>query len=375
MPPIFRLDLLSTAGARFAQITAFHWLSCVTSVNAPGLLRAQLDGDHDALKDAAFVDKCGVELWWKDDDLALDWVRLFSGLYRAQNRAMSPSTFLLTAPGDRHRLGWRIVNWAANTANRSKFTTAKGETVMKTLVDTNAGANATVVNGRKRTGTITGLSIEADGAQGNTVDWYCHGANLLKTLQDLAQIAGGDFDLVKTGAAAWEFRWGCWHMKSTNPNVFEAATDRTATIKFSYENGNLDVPDYEYNRMEEATVACVWGQGQDADRDYVTRTGADYDAGNDIEVYVDAKDVEKGNTAGLNARGDKAANDARAREHLGYTIAQTPECHIGKHYFVGDLVTLRDPWTGVETTQKVMTHTLGVAQDGAVTHDVELGTP
>jgi hypothetical protein len=274
-------------------------------------------------------------------------------------------TFELSAPGYLEMLAWRIVNWPAETANRSKFTSAKAETIMKTLVSYNAGVNATTGNGRKRTGTITGLSVQADGANGNTLDWNCHGKVVLENLQDLARVSGGDFDLVKTAAASWEFRW----------YTGQLGADRTATVTFAVENGSMGEPESDYSRLDERTVACVWGQGEEADRDYVTRTGADYAAGNDKEIYVDAKDVTKGSTAGLNAKGDVKLDETRAREIFTFKVLQTPSLRYGAEYFLGDLVAARNPFTGASLTKKVIAVTLGLQSSGEKSIDIELSDP
>lgn len=364
MIPVYRLDLSSTAGAKFAEITDFDWLSCTLAVNQANFLSTQFRGDHAAL--ASLTDKCLVDLYWRDPDMGIAWQRVFNGFYHAQHREKEPTNiFQMKVPGDLSRLSWRIVGWRSAVANRSKFTAVKAETIMKTLVSYNAGASATVANGRLREGAITGISVEADGAHGNTLDWYCAQDPLLETLQKLALLGGGDFDLVKTAAAAWEFRW----------YTGQLGTDRSATVKFGVELGNMGKPIYEYDHLDEATVAIVGGQGDEADRDFVVRTGLDYAVSNDIEVFVNATDVDQGVTAGLNAKGDKRLAELRAKEVFPFKILQTPACAWGKHYFLGDLVKINNPFTSVSSTQKVKLVILGLDGKGNKTIDVEVGTP
>jgi hypothetical protein len=233
------------------------------------------------------------------------------------------------------------VAWKAGTASRSVFTSDPAETIMKTLVSYNAGSAATTGHGRIRTGTITGISTAADGADGTVTDWYCAYDNLLETLQKLARIAGGDFDLVKTGAQAWEFEFYTTRL----------GTDRSATVIFSLEYDNMSNPRFVTQRLSEATVALVGGQGEGSLRQVVTRTGANYAAGNDIEIFVDARDA--GSTAGLNAKGDTVLEERRAYDQFDFDVLQTAVSLYGKHYFLGDLVTAVNPFTGTALARKI----------------------
>jgi hypothetical protein len=358
----YEIRTYTPAGVPLARLSDFSWLSCTTRVNAPGMLSLGLPGDHAAI--AGLSHRSHIELWRKDDDLGLDWYRHFGGLYLHQGRKQAEErTFSAACPGYGWLLGTRTVNWAANTANRSTFTTAKAETIMKTLVSYNAGASATVANGRKREGALTGLTVQADGAHGNTLDWNCWGAVLLETLQKLAAVGGGDFELVKTGTNTFQYQWF----------TGQRGTDRSASVIFALERGNMGAPEYSYNRLDERTAACVWGKGEGALRAYATRTGADYSAANDCEVTVNASDVDT--TAGLQARGDQKLAETRAREAFSFVVLQTPACQLNLHYFVGDLVTVVNPFTGASSVQKVQAATLGLSQDGSPSDTVELRTP
>lgn len=329
----FRLDLRDPDGTLFAQVTDFTELACVARVNAPGLLVATLPGDHAAL--SRLQKRSQVDLWFEDGEHGIAWRKHFSGLHLGEELAFPDnllSTFRLIVPGDLWLLGTRVVNWYVGYADRSEFSTVAGETIMKTLVDYNCGANATVANGRKREGAISTITIEADAAGGTVLDWYCHGDNVLKSLQELAPLAGGDFDLVKTlGADEWEFRYYDGQL----------GTDRSATVLFALERGNMLDVKYAMDWVEEKTAAAVWGQGAGAARAYETVLGPDHAAGNDVELYVDARDI----AGDLTDRGTKSMAENRARSSFTFKVAQAPGCMFGKHYFLGDLVTVRSPRT------------------------------
>lgn len=336
----YRLDVYDTSGSRQAVITDFLNIAYTTVVNAPGVLSLGISGEHALL--SSIADKWQIEVWRRPDSQS--WNREFTGIFRDLVWAYKEkSEASLKCPGLMSMLRWRVINWATGTIDRSSFTTDPAETIMKMLVDYNAGANALVSNGRKRDGVIAGVSVEADGANGNSRNWYCHGRNLLENLQELALVAGGDFDLIKTSATTYQFRW----------YTGQRGTDRSATVTFGMEYGNMGSPTFAENKSGEKTVACVWGQGEKASRNYVTRTGDNYSASNDIELYVDARDVDLDDTTGLNTRGDGRLKEVQAASVFDFNTIRTPSTEYGVDYFLGDKVTAINPFNGEVHTLKI----------------------
>lgn len=349
----YKMRIKSADGTLLAEVTDFLELAYVKKVNQPGLATAILDGDHAVV--SLLEHKSQIEVWRRNLAHEIDWYCDFYGLFLDDDRKYTDhGLFTMRCPGQMWFLSTRIVAWYADTADRSAFTSEKAETIMKTLVSYNAGASATTGNGRIRTGTITGISVEADGANGNTLDWYCAWENLLETLQKLTRVAGGDFDLIKTGAQAWEFRW----------YTGQRGSDRSTTVIFALERGNMASPQCRRNRIDERTVAIVGGQGTAGDREVVTRTGDDYSASNDVEVFVQAN--ASGSTSALNATGDAKLDELRSRQTFTFDVLQTPSCLYGKHYCVdgalGDLATAR--YQDVEETVKIAMVTVSVKPTG-----------
>jgi len=64
-------------------------------------------------------------------------------------------------------------------------------------------------------GAIGGLTVEADGTDGTTIDWFCAWDNLLENLQKCAKVGGGDFDVVKTSSTAWQYRFYTGNLAQT----------------------------------------------------------------------------------------------------------------------------------------------------------------
>ncbi len=201
---------------------------------------------------------------------------------------------------------------------------------------------------------------------GSTVDWYCSNDNLLASLQALALIGGGDFDLVKSDlnsdALNWDFRF----------YLGQLGTDRHTTLTFAIGRGNMIQPVRELNLQDEMTIAIVGGLGQDADRDYLTRTGANYSANNHIEMFVSSTGAT---TAGRQAAADKRLATVEARELFDFGIKQTDSCVFKKDFDLGDLATAVDPFTGATSTTKINAVTVELSEDGTELISGECSTP
>lgn len=333
----YRIDVFTPAGVKVAEVTDYLELAYSKRVNEPGLLSFVLYGDHGII--SQLEDKSQVVVYRRNNAMGLDWTADFYGLLRRfEYRYGEREVFIATCPGILSMLGWRIVAWYAGTNNRSDFSSAKAETIMKTLVTYNAGSGATTANGRLRNGQITGIVTETDGGRGNTINLGCAWANLLTTLQKVATIGGGDFDLVKTGAAQWEFRF--------YPG--QLGVDRSSYLMFSLERGNMANPRYDDNRQEWATVAIVAGSGEESSRQTAIRTSSDYGSSDDYEVFVDGRNAPDS----LNSMGDKALYETRRNVKFEFDILQMPSCYYGLHYGLGDKVAAK--YRGYEAMLKIV---------------------
>lgn len=327
-PEVFDFVLRDVNGVKrggFNDVLSFVY---VEEVNHPGSFQITLAGNHRLAKQ--FTLNAQVEIWRENEAMGLGRYLAFVGLCQYQKRERPDKHEVLTikGPGTMGWLAGRTVAWAAGTANRSTFDGAQAETIMKTLVDYNIGPNATEANGRLEEGAMAGLSVETDGAGGAAVSWQCANDNLLTSLQNLAAIANGDFNLVRLTPTTYQFRFYSGQL----------GTDRSATVIFSTDRGTMKSPAWEYDRTSEATVAIVAGAGTGAAREVAVRYGTDYNATtNNVQTFVDARDVGAGDTAGLNAKGDKALQDRRAKQKFTFDVQQQANCYYGVHYVLGDL--------------------------------------
>jgi hypothetical protein len=338
---LYRLLLKTPAGVKIYDSTSFEYAAYTNEINATGALKFSIRGNPAFL--SQFVHRSQVEVWRANPSRDMAWYRDFSGIYIAQRREFDGSDlFTATAAGDNWLLGTRYIAYAAGVSNRTVFINQPVETIMKTLVTYNVTAAASVANGRDRAGQITGVLVEADAARGNHVDWYCARDNLLESLTQLARNCGDDFALVKTGAAAWEFRY--------YPG--QLGTDRTASVFFSLNRGNMGQPAWDYDRSPEKTAAIVAGQDQGTNREIAIVLSPTYAADNDVEMFVDARNVAT--TDGLIAKGTESLTKTTQKSQVfRFDTIQTANSYYGLHYFLGDKVTAVRWFDDTPITQKI----------------------
>jgi|FLYN01.1.fsa_nt_gi hypothetical protein len=352
-----------TTGTRLAWLSGstgsgrgFLRLTVSKRINAPGLMVVELPGDYPDLSHI-LTDKTQVLLKRRDAARGIAWYTEFVGIardpeYRSRGGV---KTWTLTCPGLMSILSWYHVLWPANTTNRTVFTAAKAETVMKTLVNYNAVATtATAANGRDRNAPNYGVSVQADAGNGTTIDWTANRAKtLLSELQAIATVAGGDFDLAYVSPTSREFRF----------YAGQRGFDRTATVTFAEHLGNMDNVRFRRVRSSERTAALVAGTGQEAARSTTIRTGANYSSTNDIEVFVDARNLNPDTASARQARGDARLDELEARDEFSFEVVQTEGLFYKGSYDLGDLITAVKP-DGVSVAQQIVGVDLEWTPDG-----------
>ena len=356
MNGLFHIDLYDASGVRKAILTDVYWLEYEIAVNKPGYVAFEADADADAL--------AGLDTGWRVDV----WRELPNGTTAKEMVAFvdellwqfdARATVTITASGLISLLGKRCVMWKANTNNRSAFTAAKAETIAKTLVSYNLGASATTANGRVLNGAMTGFTVQADAAGGNTLDWFCEWANLLDTLQELALVGGGDFDVVPV-TGGYEFRW----------YAGQRGTDRTATQIFALERGNVANPRYLVSNAEMKNAVVVGGKGEDAERATAVVLSSEHTSATQAEMFESATDVET--TDGLTDRGEAALDENKAVKTFSFDILQTEASNYGVEYVVGDLVKAINPFTDTAVSVKIESAQVSYKTDGTLEIKIEV---
>lgn len=233
-------------------------------------------------------------------------------------------------------LSWRRVLWATGQADITQFTGVGVETIGKTLVRLNATADALVSSGRWRDGDLAGMgfavTIAADQGRGLEIERATNGGQLDLILEDIAAGSGGDFTLTWTGLTSLLLDYS-----------EQQGTDRYDDVIFSLDKRNMARPRSREVVIGAATAAIVAGQGRDEARLIADVEGTDYAADNDIELFVDARDLNT--DAGLAARGSQKLAEQASTTDIAFDVIQTSDTFYSpvevsgrKTYNVGDRV-------------------------------------
>jgi hypothetical protein len=321
------------------------WARYTESISGDEPLVFALNVDHKAIADMEEFDIFEVRL--RNTELGIedsgDFVRAFVGIFRdweleTDDDGLSFYTFY--APHERHILSWRDVLWYSGVANRSEFSGVAAETIMKTLVQYNCTADATIANGRQREGDLEpgmgiDITIAADGGGGEILSASMMGVNLLGILKKLNEQAGGDFSFEWQGLNDWEFDF---HPGQLGEDKSTGA-DR---VLFSLKTNTMREPRLQRHGAR-ATTAIAAGQEVGTDREISAVDGPDYAFNNDIETFVDARNEAE--AAGRIFRGLSKLKEQRVSHELTFDVLQTsnqfysPVAVTGrKTYRAGDLV-------------------------------------
>jgi len=358
----YKLRVLDADGDFLAEFTNMRSFSYAKVVNEPGLLTFDVDDGHPvvALLDGEldFI----VEAWRRDKEAGIAWYCDFRGLVRDELReANSDGNTMVRffCPGPLSLLRRVIVAYRSTATSRAKFTATAVETIMNTLVRYNATSAGTTGDGRIRTVDLTQVAVETDGGFGTAIDYNAAMRPLLDVLQEITRMAPGDFDMVYLGGGQWEYRF----------YEQQLGTDRTASVTFALQWGNMANPVYARNRINERTVAIVGGAGDESARPYIVRIPvySNYDAAvNSVEFYADGRGATS--TDQLQAIGDAAIYEVRADERLNFEVLQIESLRYGRDYFLGDRV--RGYYQGINKTLKI--HGVTVAMDGSGAESISI---
>jgi hypothetical protein len=363
MPAIWQVRVKSAAGALVSVLTGgekgFKSFSFTRRVNTPGsyaLLMAKAADETDAAFQARTADLFAldgqIEFWRRWPEMGIDWRLEFEAFHRTPDWYVTKEGELVYQSAGRgylDLLNRAVIDAYAGTAGSGKSGAA--ETVLKAFVDEQLVNPTDASRGR------AGLSIAADGGGGNSVELKRAWKGVLEVCQEIARIGGGDFEIVGTGAATFELRW----------HTGQLGTDRSASVVFAYERGNMSSPHLTYARHDEVNAVLVGGQGEGEGRATVWRTTAgliDDSTWNRCEVFRNA--TNETTTAGLNAVGDALLDEGKPRYTLAFEPIQTPGCLYGADYFFGDLTGAR--FLSYDGIQKVQEVTFMVNEDAQDVH-------
>lgn len=374
----YRLDVKTVAGVKVAEIADPLSLSFTRQVNAPGILEFTLNQADTAV--ALIADKYQVECWRSWPEESIDWYREFDTIFRddiPQTTDDGLKQFLARCYGTLHILSWQENLYDSGVTNKTKFTSAKPETILKTLITNNFTTTGTTAFLRDRNATsasaVNGftITVETDSARGVAMNLETARGNVLDDLQKIQQVNVStatpfDFDLVKQSGSTYQFQF-------KTPVLGTDRSSGASAVVFSEDYDNMRHPRLERIRSIEKTAVVVGGGGQGTERvKSAVRTGTNYNVStNAVESFYNGAPSTQGTTTAgtLNALGDKEATRLRMRPHLSYDVAQKVFLY-GRDYFLGDKVLAR--YFGTSFTQQIYRITIAWEKGGEETIKVEM---
>jgi hypothetical protein len=369
----FYVSLLDTTGTVVAVFDSWLSLEYGKEINGVGYYAVTFADTNDPRFDLFKLDYI-VEIYRSIPGSGVDWHLDFIGFHRKPNRKITKegvATFVSTGPGNNSFLDRKSIGYQAGTIQADKSDAA--ETVMKEYVDENIGNLATIANGRKANGTMTGVSVDIDSGNGALWEGKRAYAKLLDTLQDIANYAQIDFNMEYNGPAKFLFK----------TYISQLGVDRTTTglntttgknasgnapVILSPERGNVQEYEYYEDRLGEKNVIIVLGKGDGATRDVnvvldpVSTVESPWNA---IETVVNATNQDYQYQRIIVGYENLVA--MAKIENLTFKPLQQERCLYGLHYFMGDRLTIQHFTLSRNKRLVAVRHTIANSQEAIET--------
>lgn len=252
---------------------------------------------------------------------------------------------VLTFPTLTQLLNRYVVAWESGVTDRTQFTGTAIDAIATMVTQYNATAVATVANGRLRDATVinnmTGGALAIDfGSTPETDYTVAPGRNLMDFLNEVSDTGHITYNVVFLSTLIFQVQ------RVTAGGV--EGYNRSATMYFDQRLDTMRQANIATNRLGEKTVALVGGIGQQDERAVEVRTGANYAASNDYEVWINASDTPDDGLAG---RGDIELYRLRAKANASCAPSSLPGYMYGRDFRWADLVTIT---VGDETQEKMI---------------------
>lgn len=249
----------------------------------------------------------------------------------------------------------------SQTANAYDSRSGVAETVIKAYVAANVG---TARHANRSDAAVPGVrlvTIATDATRGSSVSYKARWDPLMEIVRTLGQASSPQLAgrVVQVGGDL-EF------------DVY-APTDRSDSVIFSW--GRRNLRGYTIRQSAPtATHVVVAGSGEGTARVHRERkdTAAAAEWQRIIRTFVDQRQTDV--AAELDAAGDEALAAGRRSGVLSATAVDTPRCRFGKHFGLGDTVTIQiEP--GVTITDQVSAAKIVVTPQGPAPTEIVIGNP
>lgn len=351
----YYVSLLNTSGKLLAIFNIWKKLSYAQVLNDVGEFQLEFDDDtYDDRLNLFGIDYI-VEVYRSVPGCGLDWYVDFRGLCRKIISSISSDgvrTFVVSGFDFNDLLARRVVAYREGTIRAEKNCPA--ETAMKQYVDENCSGSATAdLRGVATSdsvgvsGVIPGFLVEPDTGAGPIYTGVHAFDNLLDTIKEISVFSNMDFGVFWKDTVLFEFKvfvdqYGLDRTDTTiNPsdgtNIYG-----NKVVVMSVEAGNVQQSEYTLSRESEKNVIFVLGKGTRSTRnmehvsDPAETSVSPWNAceavrsGTDLEFAYQLKDLGFANL-----------KDLFYKESFEFVPMQQPNCLYGKHYALGDRITLR----------------------------------
>lgn len=271
-------------------------------------------------------------------------------------------------------LGRRIIAYTSDATQAAK--TGVAETVMKEYVDENVGPGATSPPRLLSSGVMAGFALEADAGGGAAWTGQRSARGLLETCQEIANEGGIDFDVVRTGAGAYEFRTYLDQLGEDRTTTgLDPATGLNAAgnapVIFSLEAGNIARCTYRIKRRGSSNAVYVFGQGQGGARDVVVSEDmADLVASPIARREVCRNGSSQEDAADLQQLADSYLTQLAPQESFEFEPRFTATTLYGVNFSLGDRVTAR--YRSADFNKRVVGVTITVSDKGESPPQLEM---
>lgn len=352
MADLYELYIYDAEGTRQAALQGWEFFEFTQRINAPWNhnLRYQLPSEDKAGED--FVD-------FLRNDIGVDFILrairtdAISGqknlVYEGFNRtvvdqARSDGSIILNlyGVGLTELLKRRVVIPPSGFESSAK--TGRAETVIREYVDEQC------ISAVDTDRIIPGLSLEANGLTGKTVERTARYTNLYTVVSGVAEDGRVDFGIVggldqPVGQFSLHIDW-LWGQDKTASNSIG-----NNPVVFDNRAGHMTIPINSRNRSDEVNVAYIGGPGEGLNRIVLERDGAGITDSplNRREGFIDAR--RESSDSALLAVGDVYLIDRQAVDSLTFNVTQVDDVRWLEHWELGDVVTGR--YSGRDFTVKI----------------------
>ncbi len=328
-----------------------------------------------------FTPDCQIEFWrrdpyipaayiatlplWMRDAAIPDWYKDFEGFVRTKPifEQLDDGSYQAIVRGRGYNDLFSSEPIMYNVGSAQALKTGPAETVAKAFVNENIGPGAGLdANGNSRV--RPGLTVEADGATGAAWSGDRAYKQLNDVLRELGDAGPGDYMLIGTGAAAFEFKWrdGQWGLDHTATNVLG-----NVPIIFSSRLNSASRLVYEANYLNDVNAVNIIGQGVGDNAKVRIVTGANLALSPWARRAVVIQDKQQADDTRLDDKARAQLDDKQAREQVDAVVNQTtairygPDYDFNKAYFdYGSLVTVEVDRNNTRSDKKIVGVTISI---------------